>query len=105
MEANASSGYAEGFYCRKANLGMEVLMNVLVTGHTGYIGAVLVPMLLEAKHEVTGLDTDFFAGCDFNGGLADVPAIRKDLRDVTAADLKGLRCSNSLGGSLERPTE
>jgi nucleoside-diphosphate-sugar epimerase len=64
-------------------------MNVLVTGHAGYIGAVLVPMLLEAKHEVTGLDTDFFAGCDFNGGLADVPAIRKDLRDVTTGDLKG----------------
>jgi nucleoside-diphosphate-sugar epimerase len=63
-------------------------MNVLVTGHAGYIGAVLVPMLLEAKHEVTGLDTDFFAGCDFNGGLADVPAIRKDLRDVAVADLK-----------------
>jgi len=64
-------------------------MNVLITGHAGYIGAVLVPMLLEAKHEVTGLDTDFFAGCDFNGGLADVHAIRKDLRDVSAADLKG----------------
>jgi nucleoside-diphosphate-sugar epimerase len=64
-------------------------MNVLVTGHTGYIGAVLVPMLLEAKHEVTGLDTDFFAGCDFNRGLADVPTIRKDLRDITATDLKG----------------
>jgi nucleoside-diphosphate-sugar epimerase len=64
-------------------------MNVLLTGHAGYIGAVLVPMLLEAKHEVTGLDTDFFAGCDFNGGLANVPAIRKDLRDVTVADLTG----------------
>jgi len=64
-------------------------MQVLVTGHTGYIGAVLVPMLLAAKHEITGLDTDFFAGCDFNGGLTNVPAIRKDLRDVTVADLKG----------------
>jgi nucleoside-diphosphate-sugar epimerase len=64
-------------------------MNILVTGHTGYIGAVLVPMLLKANHEVTGLDTDFFAGCEFNGGLADVPAIRKDLRDVIAADLNG----------------
>jgi nucleoside-diphosphate-sugar epimerase len=64
-------------------------MNVLVTGHSGYIGAMLVPMLLEAKHQVTGLDTDFFAGCDFNGGLVDVPAIRKDLRDVIVADLKG----------------
>ena len=63
-------------------------MKVLVTGHNGYIGAVLVPMLVEAKHEVAGLDTDFFAGCDFNSGLADVAAIRKDLRDVTVADLK-----------------
>lgn len=64
-------------------------MNVLITGHTGYIGAALVPMLLKARHEVTGLDTDFFAGCDFNGGLANVPAIRKDLRDISATDLNG----------------
>jgi nucleoside-diphosphate-sugar epimerase len=63
-------------------------MRVLVTGHTGYIGAVLVPMLLEAKHNVTGLDTNFFAGCDFNGGLVDVPAISKDLREITVTDLK-----------------
>jgi len=64
-------------------------MKVLVTGHTGYIGAVLVPMLLNARHQVTGFDTDFFAGCDFNGGLVDVPAIHKDLRDATVADLTG----------------
>jgi len=64
-------------------------MKVLVTGHTGYIGAVLVPLLLEAKHEVTGLDTDFFAGCDFNDSLAQVPTLHKDLRDVIGKDLEG----------------
>jgi nucleoside-diphosphate-sugar epimerase len=63
-------------------------MNVLVTGHSGYIGAVLVPMLLEAKHEVAGLDTDFFTGCDFNDDLVRVPAINKDIRDVAVADFK-----------------
>jgi nucleoside-diphosphate-sugar epimerase len=38
-------------------------MKVLVTGHKGYIGSVLVPMLLERGHEVSGLDSDLFAGC------------------------------------------
>jgi nucleoside-diphosphate-sugar epimerase len=32
-------------------------MRVLVTGHDGYIGVVLVPMLEEAGHEVVGLDS------------------------------------------------
>jgi nucleoside-diphosphate-sugar epimerase len=64
-------------------------MKVLVTGHTGYIGAVLVPILLGAMHEVTGLDADFFAGCDFNQNLIEVPALCKDLRDVNVKDLKG----------------
>jgi nucleoside-diphosphate-sugar epimerase len=64
-------------------------MNVLVTGHAGYIGSVLVPMLCDAGHEVTGFDTNFFAGCDFNRGLTQVPGLHKDIRDVTISDLKG----------------
>jgi len=64
-------------------------MKVLVTGHTGYIGAVLVPLLLERSHDVTGLDTDFYDGCDFVGDLAQVSAIKKDLRDVEVDDLRG----------------
>jgi nucleoside-diphosphate-sugar epimerase len=64
-------------------------MNVLVTGHSGYIGSVLVPILIEAGHEVTGLDTEFFAGCNFTENIAQVPAITKDLRDVTVEDVKG----------------
>lgn len=64
-------------------------MRVLVTGHTGYIGAVLVPMLLENGHEVSGLDTDYYAGCDFGKSPIAVPALCKDLRDVTKENLKG----------------
>ena len=37
-------------------------MRVLVTGHDGYIGTVLVPMLAGAGHEVVGLDSDLFDG-------------------------------------------
>ena len=65
-------------------------MRVLITGHTGYIGARLVPMVLKAGHDVVGLDTDLFADCTFDGRLADVPHIRKDVRDVTREDLSGI---------------
>jgi nucleoside-diphosphate-sugar epimerase len=66
-------------------------MRVLLTGHQGYIGAVAVPLLTAAGHEVVGLDTDYFAGCDFDGLAAApaAPAIAKDLREVEAADLAG----------------
>lgn len=64
-------------------------MRVLVTGHRGYIGATLVPMLIDAGHDVSGLDSGLFEGCDFGGTLVDVPWNRKDVRDVTAADFDG----------------
>ena len=40
-------------------------MRVLVTGHLGYIGSVLVPVLQAAGHDVVGLDTDLYRGCTF----------------------------------------
>jgi nucleoside-diphosphate-sugar epimerase len=45
--------------------GATAQMKVLVTGHNGYIGSVAAPMLQEAGHDVTGLDTYFYEGCDF----------------------------------------
>ena len=64
-------------------------MKVLLTGHKGYIGAVAAPMLRAAGHEVVGLDTDLFAGCDFGQKLASIPEIRNDLRDLSEQDLRG----------------
>ena len=64
-------------------------MRVLVTGHLGYIGAVMTPMLLSAGHEVVGLDSDLYRACSFIDGIIDVPSLGKDLRDVEVADLDG----------------
>jgi len=64
-------------------------MRVLVTGHDGYIGSVMVGVLQRAGHTVTGLDTYFYEGCDFGDAAPVVPSIRKDIRDVTPADFKG----------------
>ena len=67
-------------------------MRVLVTGHLGYIGTVMVPMLLRAGHEVVGLDSDLYERCTFpsGGSIAEVPHIRKDVRDVEVEDLEGI---------------
>ncbi len=64
-------------------------MHVLVTGHRGYIGPILVSLLQERGHSVAGLDSDWFAECAFSDQMPDIPELRKDIRDVTAADLRG----------------
>lgn len=65
-------------------------MRVLLTGHQGYIGAVAGPMLQEAGHEVIGLDTGLFAGCDLGEEVPEIPEIRKDIRDLAVTDLHGM---------------
>jgi nucleoside-diphosphate-sugar epimerase len=65
-------------------------MRVLVAGDRGYIGAVLVPFLQAAGHEVDGLDLDLYEGCDlgpFPAGETGRPPA--DMRDVTPAQLTG----------------
>lgn len=64
-------------------------MRVLVTGHNGYIGSVMVPFLEKAGHQIVGLDTYLYEGCTFGPEVPDIPALRMDLRDVTAGDLRG----------------
>jgi nucleoside-diphosphate-sugar epimerase len=64
-------------------------LKILVTGHEGYIGCVLAPLLREAGHEVVGLDVGIFVGCNFGDPGADLPTLRVDLRDVAPDHLKG----------------
>ncbi len=66
-------------------------MKVLVTGHRGYIGTVMVPMLLQAGHDVVGCDSDLYERCTYESGgkIANAASIRMDVRDVAMSDLNG----------------
>lgn len=64
-------------------------MRVLVAGDRGYLGAVMVPLLREAGHEVVGLDAGWYNGCDFGEVQDDYEQRTGDIRDVRVADLRG----------------
>lgn len=64
-------------------------MRVLITGHKGYIGSVMAPMLIAEGYEVVGLDSDIFEDCAFDEPLAQFPEIKKDIRDVEVDELRG----------------
>ena len=64
-------------------------MKVLVTGHLGYIGSVMVPMLRVAGHEVVGLDNYLFQQCTFGEHSLDIPSFRMDIRDIESKRLEG----------------
>jgi nucleoside-diphosphate-sugar epimerase len=62
-------------------------MKILVTGSEGYTGCCVVPALIDHGHEVVGLDAGFFRdGCIGDSGR---PFVQKDIRHLTAADLRG----------------
>jgi nucleoside-diphosphate-sugar epimerase len=79
-------------------------MRILLTGHDGYIGHVLTPMLLERGHEVTGLDSCLYEGCGFAPARAmSIPVIRKDVREVALDDLRGFDAVVHLAGISNDP--
>lgn len=64
-------------------------MKVLVSGDRGYVGAVLVPLFLEAGHDVVGLDAGWYDGCDFGPYPLDYESRTGDIRDQVPEDLRG----------------
>lgn len=65
-------------------------MRVLVTGNKGYIGSVLCQRLAQEGFEVIGLDTDFFAGCEFLQYKTPARQLKKDVRSIVEEDLEGI---------------
>jgi nucleoside-diphosphate-sugar epimerase len=65
-------------------------MRVLVAGDRGYLGAVIVPFLQNAGHDVIGLDAGWYDGCDFGPPPAGYEQRTGDIRDVQPDELVGL---------------
>ena len=78
-------------------------MKVLVTGHNGYIGSVMVTFLQVAGYEVVGLDNYMFEDCAFGKDVPDVMALRMDVRDVEVSDLEGFDAVIHLAGISNDP--
>lgn len=73
-------------------------MRVLFTGADGYIGAVLGPKLLARGHDAMGVDTGFYRrGWLFDDRLTRPMVITKDIRELSAADLRGFDAVVHLG--------
>ena len=78
-------------------------MRVLVTGHKGYIGTVLVPLLMGEGHIVKGLDSNLFEECTFGGPAREIPCLAKDIRDIRVSDLEGFEAVVHLAGLSNDP--
>lgn len=78
-------------------------MKVLLTGHLGYIGTVLGPMLNKTGHEVVGLDSDLFSTGNFGAAPAMFPTLPFDVRDVPVEALHGFDAVIHLAGISNDP--
>jgi nucleoside-diphosphate-sugar epimerase len=67
-------------------------MKLLLTGHLGYIGTRLVPLLIDRGHSVVGVDSDLYRRCTFGleTAIQPVPLAAEDIRDVTREHFEGV---------------
>jgi nucleoside-diphosphate-sugar epimerase len=78
-------------------------MQILLTGDKGYIGAVMVPLLIQEGHTVTGLDSDWFEQSAFSELQGKIVSLKKDLRDLAPSDLEGYDAVIHLAGLSNDP--
>lgn len=78
-------------------------MKILVTGNMGYIGTVLVDILLRQSHEVIGYDTDYYKNCNLTEHTCPTRQITKDIRNISVEDLEGIDAVIHLAGLSNDP--
>ena len=62
-------------------------MNILLTGHNGYIGSILLIKLLTEGYNVSGFDNDYFSDCKLFDPNSKINYLNKDIRCVNPEDL------------------
>jgi nucleoside-diphosphate-sugar epimerase len=78
-------------------------MRVIVAGDRGYLGAVVVPFLRQAGHDVVGLDAGWYDGCDFGRVPAGYQQRTGDIRDTRVEDLEGFEAVINLAAVSNDP--
>lgn len=78
-------------------------MSVMVTGDLGYIGSVLVPMLLDLDYTVKGHDIGYYEECIFGKPSYEYESTKKDIRDITLSDIEGSEAVIHLAGLSNDP--
>src|SRR5688572_7277436 len=71
------------------NNGRVQPKRVLLTGHRGYIGSVMLSHLIRAGYQVVGLDTGYFRSCTFVEDPIECLEVFKDIRDLDPSDIQG----------------
>jgi len=78
-------------------------VDVLVTGHRGYIGVHLVDVLQRAGHTVTGCDSGLFDGCEWEPFPRPDAELRRDVRELELDDVRGHDCVMHLAAISNDP--
>src|SRR5689334_19372435 len=64
-------------------------MKILLTGSRGYIGTVMAPLMVQAGHEVVGVDADFYRHSTFGPWKESIRTMVRDVRGLGPRDLEG----------------
>ncbi len=79
--------------------------SVLITGAGGYIGTLLVPLLLKKNFKVVALDRFYFGKNYFNKIKSkNLKILQKDIRQVTKKDFKNIDCVIDLAALSNDPS-
>lgn len=80
-------------------------MKIFVTGTEGYLGSLLVPLLIQQGHDVLGLDSGFYkSGWLYQGTDFTAKTLNKDLRQITLDDLAGVEAVVHMAELSNDPT-